>query len=571
MTAQAAITAVGRPMRTTALRMAAVVAAVCAYLALFGPASLPRHFFETQDLYVAALYAAALVAFALGWAPHGRRLGAPALDAKRVAVAAALLALALWASAYLVFGDYPLTRDEHMVVFDAAIYRSGELAAALPPELRALSLAMTPEFQLEVPGQVAWVSNYMPVNAAMRAAFGALLDPALMNPLLVGISALALFSIARRLFPERPGTQAVALLLYFTSAQMLAAAMTPYAMTGHLALNLVWLALFMRGGALGHGGAALVGFAATGLHQIIFHPLFVLPFIEHLRRRGQWRTALFYVAAYGAIGLFWMSYPSQVFAAIGVAASTSAAGGGGIVDYVSDRVMPLILERGNQTLFVMAFNLLRFVTWQNLALIPLLAAAVPLARRGHGIAGPLYVGIVATVAAMWVLLPYQGHGWGYRYVHGLLGSFALLAAYGWERLKAEGEPADRLLAFGTALTVLLAAPFLLWQAYSFARPYARMDAAVTAIAADQVVIDTGRPGFIMDIVRNDPYLRVSPLRFSAYHLRPDDIDLLCRRGRVAFVSGGPSFGNAPDAPTDHLQILAARARERGCLAGSFAL
>jgi hypothetical protein len=97
-------------------------------------------------------------------------------------------------------------------------------------------------------------------------------DPALLNPLLAGAGAVALFDICRRLLPESRGGQATALLLYFSSAQMLAAAMTPYSMTGHLAFNLVWLALFLRGDKLGHAGAILIGFVATGLHQVIFHP-----------------------------------------------------------------------------------------------------------------------------------------------------------------------------------------------------------------------------------------------------------------------------------------------------------
>jgi hypothetical protein len=44
-------------------------------------------------------------------------------------------------------------------------------------------------------------------------------------------------------------------------------------MTAHLTLNLIWLCLFLRNDKIGHGAAIAVGFLASGLHQLIFHPL----------------------------------------------------------------------------------------------------------------------------------------------------------------------------------------------------------------------------------------------------------------------------------------------------------
>ena len=70
----------------------------------------------------------------------------------------------------------------------------------------------------------------------------------------------------------------VAAVLLATSSQFLLTAMTPYSMTAHLALNLAWLWLFLRGGVVGHSLAIAVGALACGLHQLVFHPLFVAPF-----------------------------------------------------------------------------------------------------------------------------------------------------------------------------------------------------------------------------------------------------------------------------------------------------
>ena len=139
----------------------------------------------------------------------------------------------------------------------------------------------------------------------LHAAFGMVFDPALLNPLLAALGAVALFDIAQRLFPGSRSAQLVALLLYGTSAQVLISAMTPAAMTGHLALNLVWLALYLRGTRASHAMAIGIGFLAIGLHQVVFHPLFAAPFIDHLRRRGEWRTAAAYLGRILSFLLFW--------------------------------------------------------------------------------------------------------------------------------------------------------------------------------------------------------------------------------------------------------------------------
>jgi hypothetical protein len=49
---------------------------------------------------------------------------------------------------------------------------------------------------------------------------------------------------------------------------------------------------------------------------------------------------------------------------------------------------------------------------------------------GGGAAG----GLLLPLAVMTAILPYQGHGFGYRYLHAQMGDAALLGAYGWQRL-----------------------------------------------------------------------------------------------------------------------------------------
>jgi hypothetical protein len=185
-------------------------------------------------------------------------------------------------------------------------------------------------------------------------------------------------------------------------------------------------------------------------------------------------------------------------------------------------------------------------------------------RRGEGIAGPLLAGVVLTIVAMGFLLPYQAMGLGYRYLHGLIGSCALLAGYGW-REAADRRGVRSFMLAATMATVLLAIPFLTWQATAFVRPYARVNRMIDGMDADMAVVNSYGPAFRIDEVRNRPDLANRPLRFAANKLTPDDIRILCSRGTVAFVDVaqmqalGVGFGNVPDpAPFNALRDAAPR-------------
>jgi hypothetical protein len=224
------------------------------------------------------------------------------------------------------------------------------------------------------------------------------------------------------------------------------------------------------------------------------------------------------------------------------------------------RTISLLVNQNANGISFMIANGLRFVAWQNLALIPFVALAIPLARRGDPIAGPLYAGLLLTTVAMMVLLPYQGHGWGYRYFHGLLGSVAILGAYGWRHAN-DRRMADTLLVVGSAVTIGLTTPFLLRQAYDFIQPNAVMDAKISHMNVDFVVLDDRNSYFVQDLVRNNPFLINRPLRFSGRHLTAPMLDNLCRSGSVGFVRadslptvlllGSPDAAEAPELVCPH--------------------
>ena len=504
--------------------------------ALARPPDITSYFFGTDTWWlfgIAVFYALAAIATIPASFGSWIRLAAdPARSARIVAITAALVALL---GTFIVFRGAPLSYDEVMADFDAKVILGGRPIAPLAPEWRSSVSALATSFVLPVPGNAAWVSGYLPVNAALRAAFALVATPAITGPVLLAVAVLALAGIARRLWPDRPDAALVAMLMLATSPQVLVTAMTPYAMTAHMALNLVWLRLFLRGGPLGHGGAIATAFLACGLHQIIFHPLFALPFLIGLVVDRRWRLAAMYLVAYAAIGAFWTLYWQGLLVAAGYAAQGGAPVGGG---FMVERVAALLQAfewRGLQT---MAMNGVRFVAWQSPLLLPLCVMAWPTIRRGDGLARPLAAGLVLTAGAMFVLLPYQGHGWGYRYLHGLIGSAALLAALGWirvtETLDRPGRnAATAILGLGWIGATLIALPGRALEAHHFAAPYVTAVEAIARSPADIVLVDDTNLVYGMDLVRNDPYLRAAPTVLLLRRLPAERLAELCATRKIA--------------------------------------
>lgn len=502
--------------------------------------SFSLYLFQTQDMLVIAGLVAALLVTEI-WAPNWS-LPKVAPSVRLVAGAGLCLALLLWWGCYALLGNVQLSRDEHMAVFDMAVFAHGHLAEPIAAQWRPYAENLVPAFLLNPVSPTGLISTYLPGNSLLRLAFSYVADPALMNPLLTLCGGLALLDIARRLFDKDARIIWVVMIVYGLSAQMAANAMTTYAMTGHMALNLMWLAAFLRGGRWGHCAAILLGFVAAGLHQIVFHPLFVAPFILWRLREGHWRLVFGYGAAYALILGWWMAYP--LFPSL--QAGAAALGAGAQDSFFADRVLPLLMTRDPMTIPDMTLNLLRFVSWQHLALLPLMAAAAPLALRTRDITAPLFWGIVLAILFFGFILPFQGHGWGYRYLHPWLGCCALLAGFGYRRLVAErGRAADGMVLLLSLGTLLVSLPYLLERQRAFYAPQVALDHLATRQHSDFVLMEAWRnepPGdgrWVMsavDAVQNRPDLSNRPLRFSTIGMTPQMLAQLCRRGTMTVIT-----------------------------------
>lgn len=422
--------------------------------------------------------------------------------------------------------DYNLSRDEQMAAFDAAIFSSGLLAQPLPEFWRAHAEALNTLFMLPVEMPSGWVSAYLPVNAAFHALIGVVADSRLTAPLMVAVGLALILRISRILWPDDPEAAAIAALLYLLSGQILFTGMTTYAMSGHLALNLLWLWLFLENRRRLDLLALLVGFLATGLHQPLFHPLFALPFIILVwRAKNHHRLALF-IVGYVVICAFWVMWPKFMQLPNVMDARSGVAGDG--VGYV-DRLMNELLTGNPQRLPDMVANLLRFVAWQHILLLPLLLAGFRFARRDP-LVSAIAASFVLPIYVMLMILPYQGHGFGYRYLHGVLGSGILLAIFGWRETVRRWPKIRPMFLAASAGTACVLIPMQMVAASSLYRPYALLDARIDDSRADYAILGRTDAPFLGDLVLNAPDLSNRPIRLRAADVNATLIRNLCRPG-----------------------------------------
>ncbi len=550
----------GRLSASLAAAAAILLLASAAMYALFRNGGFTVDLFRMDDLPALVPGCAVLLAMAV------RPLALPELKLPRPAILVLSLALAVLilagAGTWLVFGDFPLTRDEILANFDADFLSRGLPIAPVPAEWRPFAGALMPDFMLPIPSESGWLSAYLPGNAALRALAARTVGIEWTGPILAAVSVVAVHRIGRRLWPDAPGAALAAALLMASSAQFLTMAMTPYAMSAHLAFNLLWLWSFLRGDAKGDAAALAAGFVATGLHQLLFHPLFALPFIAHLWWSGQRRRCLLYLAAYAAIGLFWSSYWQIVLAGTGIAGGQAAASG---LPYLVARLLGLLGSIQASAFALTAFNLLRAVSWQNVALLPFMLLAWPAVRGGEGMARPLAAGILLTLAAMMLLLPWQGLGWGYRYLHGLIGSMVLLAGYGWNSVAGEGRRRDFVLVAGSAVSLLLILPMHLKHAHEHVAPMRRAYAMIARSTADVVLVDWPWD-MVNELVRNAPDLSNRPKIMAGGRLNPAQVRYLCRRYRVEIFDPrhGALAGLPPALPEGSASPPPSAVQAAGC-------
>lgn len=508
----------------------ATLAAFVLSLAYVQSVNITAFYLARQDRWL-LLLATCLVL--LCYAKPAARGHLPVLNTTVVMAGLAGLLLITFIGHYLILSGYDHSRDEQMASFDAAVFASGHLVYSLPALWRDHAEALNVMFMYPAEQRGGWISSYLPLNSGLRALLSLLAAPTLAGPLMTALGGVALWATIRRLWPDDKEAVTVGLMFYAGSAQILVTGMTSYAMPAHLALNLCWLWLFLRASWKSDVAALVVGFVATGLHQPLMHPLFAVPLLFLLVRDRSWKRASLYFVGYAVIGAFWLWWPSYIWQMVQADPGTLRPAG---VDYIT-RLTQVLSQGDRLGLPNMVSNILRLIAWQHLLLVPLMMIGVKLAKADRMV-GALAGGIILTIFAMAVLLPYQGHGFGYRYLHGLIGNAILLAIFGWRSLvQSEAIAKWRGLMWRTTVAgSLVFLPVQGWMAYAFYAAPAEASKRIDKIDADYAIIGGANTRDAYDLIYNPPALDRRPVRLLRQAMVPDAIrDICASRPTVALV------------------------------------
>lgn len=465
-------------------------------------------------------------------------------------IALLVIAFAVTATQW-VYRDFALSMDEFMVQYQSTILLNGYLVAPVDPEWLSIARAQRPGFLIVDAEYQYWAPGYRPGTAILYAMFSAIGIGWIMNAVFCGASVILVAAIARQTLPNMSGAAIWAAIFLASSPQFLITGITPYTMTAHLVASLLWLYLFTLDRLATHVLAMAIGAFALGLHQINVHAMFALPFLVHLFVwRGRRKLAASYALTYAiALGLwtFWMDIAAWLHGFEAVEIGLDARNGGG-AEYLKHAVSSGLSRLAWENVAYWMMNLSRFLAWQNAIVFPFLMLALASWRHLPVQLKLIALSVVTTLAPYIALMPDQGHGWGYRYLHPVLGNIAILAAFGLlSAVPALSGRLRRLAVWITAITILLSVPLRAYQVNDVVERMVDAMAYLTSRRTDIVLVDTRGIWYGNDLVRNDPFLTNTPIILSASDLSDERLTILCDLMTVDLVGAEDlkAFGIKP--------------------------
>ena len=536
--------------------------------------SVSRMIYQIIDLPGFAVFAGVMIsALAIAAIPSlAGRINGIQLSALKPTYIAFISLLVSAIGVVFVYHGYGFSMDEWMTQMQAELFASGKLSGTVPEEWRPFGKAMYHGFASFDPQTGTLASNYRPGMAILYGGFSLIWLDAYTSAILNAASVLLIARVARQLFPAHTDAPVIAALLLATSQQAVAASLTPYAMSAQLCLNLLWLTLFLENRWQTHVAAAIVGVLTASLHQIHTHLFFAFPFLLTLLAPLQWRALAIYGAIYAfghaaVAGWDWISFSRHLLPVVAEAPTlpqAAAAPPAGVLD----RALQMFQPPSPQDLATIMANLTRMVAWQSLALVPLLFVAFKSRTRMEW-RRALIASVVVSLLPYVFLMPDQGHGWGYRYLHGLLGNFVLLAIPGWLALTANrATPKFKAwVVICLVATPLVMIPLRAVQISGLVQPYSAATELAVQQDADVVIVDSYRVWIGGDIPRNSAVALTRPIQMDLRDLSAAQIATLCQTYSVVVldndlirdlgvrVSADP-FG---PLPTDYTAIEAALA------------
>lgn len=504
-----------------------LASALCLVIVFGATSGMSRYIFFQVGL---GSYLAVLVALVLATALHRFATFPDWLWRTPPWLLASFVLVVTMVSTHLVHHGFAFSMDEWMQRLQAEIFLDGRAAAVLPEEWRPYARSMFHSFaQLDSENERV-ASSYRPGMAALIALFNMGNLGLYVSAFASAASIMLTASIAAKVAPGSRSAPILAALLMASSAQLLAAGMTSYAMSSQLLLNLLWLRLFLNDTTPGHLTAALVGVLTASLHQIHVHLFFALPLFALLIFRHRALPIVIYGVIY-ALGhmaiLNWSPFgiPDSV-AAAGYAPSNPIAG-------LGMTIKTLFALPDREAGATIAANLVRFLSWQSLALPPLLWLILRNSRLTP-VSLALLASILFSLLPILFLMPDQGHGWGYRYLHGSIGSLVLIVVVGWEQIERHaGAKLSAVIGWFVLVTLLVVLPMRFLLMEKLVSPWQQGARIVADSTADIVIVDSLWLFYGQDIARTDPFAKERPIAMILHKMSPLQIETLCARYDVA--------------------------------------
>jgi hypothetical protein len=447
------------------------------------------------------------------WMERGLRWLGTHPVAVSVATALVLCVGSLW-----VYLNHPLSMDEYAPFLQSQAFAAGHLTGQYPPQL----------FNWIVPfenqntfltisrdtGNIA--SGYWPGFALLLTPFTWAGIPWACNPVLTGLSVLAIHRLTIRLFADET-CAGLAMLFTVASPVVFADGISYYSMTAHMLCNLLFAILLLDATPKRLLLAGLVGSVALTLHNPLPHLLFALPWgLWLLSRPGGIRMAAYLIAGYLplclllGVGWYWFISDYLHRGPIDTAAHLRDQAG---------RMASMFGLPDATVITARIGGLAKLWLWAVPGLLVLACSGASRHRRMMPVRLLIASAALTFIGFLFVLVD-QGHGWGYRYFHSAWFVLPVLAAASLSApAHSPSEPGPIAQGDMRAFAVACACIWLIAgvsqravQIRTFLVEHLRQLPAYTGSEPRIVLLDPSKSFYGYDLLQNDAFLRGNEIR-----------------------------------------------------------
>lgn len=449
-----------------------------------------------------------LAALPIRWPAWVTRI--PTWLAENPAATAGVVALLLATGAQVIYRGSPLTMDEYSPWFQAHLFAQGRLTTVY--DLDQLRRLFDPAYHGNFfvinwqTGEVA--SGYWPGMALLMTPFAAADLAWLCNPLLVALTLLALRSLGQSLTLSREETGYL-LIFALASPAFSLNGISFYSMPAHLLMNTLFVICLADPKRRRPILAGVFGGLALTLHNPLPHLAFALPWLawatigQGLRRQEIARLVAGYLPPIVLLGGGWLLLAHNIRIGAEFAAAVPAEKVAAGLAARTSGLLSVFRWPDEQLLWFRAGGLIKLWMWA-MPLLPLIALAIP--WRSTGAVPRLLVASLLSSFVAYLFVPFsQGHGWGFRYLHGAWIAIPVMAVLAL-RDRRISDAMTSTLPTAWIAGALAFTPLHAWQIHDFISVHRQqMPGAVpTPKGYCDWIFHNRRGYFGIDLVQNAP-------------------------------------------------------------------